>query len=49
VAFLASVLDVPAGAIRVVAGQRGRTKVVEIETLDTKQVHDRLARKVRSS
>ena len=49
VGLLAATLDVPAGAVRVVAGQRGRSKVVEIETLDTKQVERRLARKVRSS
>ena len=49
VGLLAEALDVPAGAVRVVAGQRGRSKVVEIETLDTKQVERRLARKVRSS
>jgi uncharacterized protein YggU (UPF0235/DUF167 family) len=34
VGLLASVLDVPAGSIRVVGGQRGRAKVIEVDLLD---------------
>jgi uncharacterized protein YggU (UPF0235/DUF167 family) len=48
VGLLSSVLDVPAGSVRVVGGQRGRSKVVEIEALDTMEVERRLARKVGS-
>ena len=33
VALLASVLEVPPGSIRVVGGQRGRAKVVEVDSL----------------
>jgi hypothetical protein len=47
--LLASVLEVPAGVVRVVAGQRGRAKVVEIDVLDPQEVEARLERKVRSS
>jgi uncharacterized protein YggU (UPF0235/DUF167 family) len=49
VALLASALDVPPGEVRVVGGQRGRAKVVEIDGLDPVEVETRLARKVRSS
>jgi uncharacterized protein len=49
VGLLASVLDVSDGSVRVVGGQRGRSKVVEVETLDTMEVERRLARKVGSS
>jgi len=45
VALLASVLDVPAGSIRVVGGQRGRTKVIEVDSLDPREVERRLERK----
>jgi uncharacterized protein YggU (UPF0235/DUF167 family) len=45
VALLASVLDVPAGSIRVVGGQRGRTKVIEVDSLDAEEVERRLERK----
>jgi hypothetical protein len=47
--LLVSVLEVPAGVVRVVAGQRGRAKVVEIDVLDPQEVEARLERKVRSS
>jgi uncharacterized protein len=49
VELIAAAVEVPPGAVRVVGGQRGRSKVVEIETLDSMEVHRRLARKVRSS
>jgi uncharacterized protein len=48
VELLAAALDVAASSVRVVAGQRGRTKVVEIDTLDRAEVVRRLERKVRS-
>jgi uncharacterized protein len=48
VGLLSSLLDVPAGSVRLVGGQRGRLKVVEIEALDTMEVERRLARKVGS-
>ena len=44
VGLLASVLDVPAGSIRVVGGQRGRTKVIEVDSLDPREVERRLER-----
>ena len=46
VGLIAAALDVPSGSVRVVGGQRGRSKVVEIETLDSEEVERRLARKV---
>jgi uncharacterized protein len=49
VQLLASALEVTPRSVRVVAGQRGRSKVVEIETLDRAEVVRRLERKVRSS
>jgi uncharacterized protein YggU (UPF0235/DUF167 family) len=49
VGLIASALDVPPGSVRVVGGLRGRSKVVEIETLDSMEVERRLGRKVRSS
>jgi uncharacterized protein YggU (UPF0235/DUF167 family) len=48
VRVLASVLDLPAGSVRVVGGQRARAKVVEVE-LDAKEVERRLERKVSST
>ena len=45
VALLASVLEVPAGSIQVVGGQRGRAKVVEVESLEVGEVERRLERK----
>ena len=45
VGLLASVLYVPAGSIRVVGGQRGRTKVIEVDSLDPREVERRLERK----
>jgi uncharacterized protein YggU (UPF0235/DUF167 family) len=46
--LIASALEVPAGTVRVVGGQRSRSKIVEIETLEPKEVERRLTRKVRS-
>jgi uncharacterized protein YggU (UPF0235/DUF167 family) len=39
------VLKVPAGSVRVIAGGRGRTKVVEVDSLELWEVERRLARK----
>ena len=49
VGLIASALDAPASSVRVVGGQRGRAKVVEIDVLGLEEVEARLARKVRSS
>ena len=49
VALVASLLEVPSGSVRVVGGQRGRAKVVEIDALDAGEVQRRLERKVSSS
>jgi len=46
---VASLLEVPAGSVRVVGGQRGRAKIVEIDALDPGEVQRRLERKVSSS
>jgi uncharacterized protein YggU (UPF0235/DUF167 family) len=45
VGLLASVLNVPTGSIRVVGGQRGRAKVIEVDSLDAGEVERRLERK----
>jgi len=45
VGLLASVLEVPAGSVHVVGGQRGRTKVVEVDSLELEEVERRLERK----
>jgi len=49
VALVASLLEVPPGSVRVVGGQRGRAKIVEIDALDPGEVQGRLERKVSSS
>jgi uncharacterized protein YggU (UPF0235/DUF167 family) len=49
IGLIASALEVPPGSVRVVGGQRGRAKVVEIDTLDPQEVEARLGRKVRST
>jgi uncharacterized protein YggU (UPF0235/DUF167 family) len=49
IGLIASALEVPRSSVRVVGGQRGRAKVVEIETLDPQEVEARLGRKVRST
>jgi uncharacterized protein YggU (UPF0235/DUF167 family) len=49
VGLLAAALGVPRSSVRVVAGQTGRAKLVEIETLDPREVERRLERKVSSS
>jgi uncharacterized protein YggU (UPF0235/DUF167 family) len=46
--LLSAALDVSPASVRIVAGQRGRAKVVEIDGLDLREVESRLARKVRS-
>jgi uncharacterized protein len=48
VGLLASVLELPAGSVRVVGGQRGRSKVIEVDLLDAREVERRLERKVGS-
>jgi uncharacterized protein len=48
VELLAGALDVPRSSVRVVAGQTGRAKVVEIESLTEEEVERRLERKVSS-
>ena len=45
VGLLTSVLEVPAGSVRVVGGQRGRTKVVEVDLVELGEVERRLERK----
>jgi uncharacterized protein YggU (UPF0235/DUF167 family) len=45
VGLLASVLEVPAGSVRVVGGQRSRAKVVEVDSLEVGEVERRLERK----
>lgn len=45
VGLLASVLDVPAASVKVVGGQRGRAKVVEVDGLELGEVVRRLERK----
>ena len=49
VGLLADALGVPRSSVRVVAGQTGRAKQVEIQTLDPREVERRLERKVSSS
>ena len=44
VGLLAAALEVPAGSVRVVGGQRGRAKVVEVDGLDLGEVERRLTR-----
>jgi len=38
VRFLARTLSVPASAVRIVAGERGRNKIVEVDGLDAESV-----------
>jgi uncharacterized protein len=44
VGLLASALEVPPGSVRVVGGQRGRAKVVQVNGLDLEEVERRLTR-----
>jgi len=44
VSLLASVLEVPASSLRVVGGQRGRAKVVEVDSVELGEAERRLAR-----
>jgi uncharacterized protein YggU (UPF0235/DUF167 family) len=46
--LIASLLEVPVNTVRVVGGQRGRAKVVEVDSLGAEEVERRLGRKVRS-
>jgi uncharacterized protein YggU (UPF0235/DUF167 family) len=46
--LLAAVLEVPARSVRVVGGQRGRAKVIEVDMLEAGEVERRLERKVSS-
>jgi uncharacterized protein YggU (UPF0235/DUF167 family) len=48
VELLSSALEVPRNSFRVVSGQAGRTKLVEVDGLDPLQVERRLERKIRS-
>jgi uncharacterized protein (TIGR00251 family) len=44
VRYLAGVLDVPRGAVRIVLGETSRIKVIEVDGLDAAEVERRLAR-----
>jgi uncharacterized protein YggU (UPF0235/DUF167 family) len=44
VGLLAKVLEVPTSSARVVGGQRGRAKVIEVDSLELGEVERRLAR-----
>ena len=44
VRLIARVLDVPRSAVRIVAGERGRTKVVEVDGVDAETVLRALSR-----
>ncbi|MFO7261854.1 MAG: DUF167 domain-containing protein [bacterium] len=44
VRLLARVLDVPRSAVRIAAGERGRTKVVEVDGVDAETVLRALSR-----
>ena len=48
VELLAEALGVPRSAVRVVAGQTAKAKVVEVDGLKTEDVERRLARKLSS-
>ena len=48
VRLVASVLGVPAASVRVVGGQRGRAKVVEVDDLNQAEIERRLTRGVSS-
>jgi uncharacterized protein len=48
VELLSAALEVPKGSLRVVGGQRGRAKVVEVDGLEPAEVERRLARRVSS-
>jgi uncharacterized protein len=44
VGLLAEVLEVPTSSVRVVGGQRGRAKVIEVDSLELGEVERRLTR-----
>jgi uncharacterized protein len=48
VGLLSSALEIPKSSVRVVSGQRGRAKVVEVDGLGPTEVERRLARRVSS-
>jgi hypothetical protein len=48
VLLLSSTLEVPKSSVRVVGGQRGRSKVVEVDGLELAEVELRLDRAVSS-
>jgi uncharacterized protein len=48
VLLLSSTLEVTKSSVRVVGGQRGRSKVVEVDGLELAEVERRLARRVSS-
>jgi uncharacterized protein len=48
VELLSAALEVPKGSLRVVGGQRGKAKVVEVDGLEPAEVERRLARRVSS-
>lgn len=45
--FFADVLEVPAAAVEIVAGQSGKDKLVTILNLDSNTVHNRIIKQVK--
>ena len=48
IGLLAAALEVPLGSLRVVAGQSGRRKLVEVEGFDLAEIERRLERGISS-
>jgi uncharacterized protein (TIGR00251 family) len=48
IGLLAATLEVPRGSLRVVAGQSGRRKLVEVDALDLAEIERRLERGISS-
>jgi uncharacterized protein YggU (UPF0235/DUF167 family) len=44
VGLLAALLEIPLGSVRVIGGQRGRAKVIEVDSLQLEEVERRLTR-----
>jgi uncharacterized protein (TIGR00251 family) len=42
IAFLSDVLDIPKSRMEIVAGEKGRDKLVSIEDMDVEEVHKRI-------